>query len=198
MFKPVIVAFHKPRWYVVSKSDKFNKTIFDILPKSWRNDFYYIWRLDKDSDWLLLLTNVPSLVNEIEHPSKWILKIYEVEIDKPFKTHLREKFKKWIWVTEDWELVKDLKSEKYKNVHRDLLKVYDIHYQQDRKWKHILRIVLEYWKKRHIRRMLKAFGYKVKRLTRIKHWKYELWRLKPGQYRIYPLKRRPWKKVNVI
>jgi len=198
MFKPVIVVFNKPRWYVVSKSDKFNKTIFDILPKSWRNDFYYIWRLDKDSDWLLLLTNVPSLVNEIEHPSKWILKIYEVEIDKPFKTHLREKFKKWIWVTEDGELVKDLKSEKYKNVPKDLLKVYDIHYQQDKKWKHILRIVLEYWKKRHIRRMLKAFWYRVKRLTRIKHWKYELWRLKPGQYRIYPLKWRPGKKVNVI
>jgi len=46
--------------------------------------------------------------------------------------------------------------------------------------------------------MLKAFGYKVKRLTRIKHGKYELGRLKPGQYRIYPLKRRPGKKTNVI
>jgi len=198
MFKPVIVAFHKPRGYVVSKSDKFNKTIFDILPKSWKEDFYYIWRLDKDSDGLLLLTNVPSLVNEIEHPSKGILKIYEVEIDKPFKTYLREKFKKGVWVTEDGQLVKDLKSEKWKNIPKDLLKVYDIHYQQDKKWKHLLRIVLEYWKKRHIRRLLKAFGYKVKRLTRIKHWKYELGRLKPGQYRIYPLKRRPGKKVNII
>ena len=198
MFKPVIVAFHKPRGYVVSKSDKFNKTIFEILPKSWKDDFYYIWRLDKDSDGLLLLTNVPSLVNEIEHPSKGILKIYEVEIDKPFKTYLREKFKKGVWVTEDWQLVKDLKSEKWKNIPKDLLKVYDIHYQHDKKWKHILRIVLEYWKKRHIRRLLKAFGYKVKRLTRIKHWKYELGRLKPGQYRIYPLKRRPGKKVNII
>ncbi len=198
MFKPVIVAFNKPVGYVVSKSDKHNKTIFDILPKSWRNDFYYIWRLDKNSDWLLLLTNVPELVNEIEHPSKGILKIYEVEIDKPFRSNLREKFKKGIWVTEDWELVKDLKSEKYKNIPKDLLKVYDIHYTKDKRWKHILRIVLEYGKKRHIRRMLKAFWYKVKRLTRIKHWKYELWRLKPGQYRIYPLKRRPGKKVNVI
>ena len=198
MFKPVIVAFHKPVWYVVSKSDKHNKTIFDILPSSWRKDFYYIWRLDKNSDGLLLLTNVPELVNEIEHPSKWILKIYEVEIDKPFKTSLREKFKKWVWVTEDGQLVKDLKSEKFKGVPKDLLKVYDIHYTRDKKWKHILRIVLEYWKKRHIRRLLKAFGYKVKRLTRIKHWKYELGRLKPGQRRIYPLKLRPGKKTNVI
>ena len=168
------------------------------MPPSWRKDFYYIWRLDKNSDGLLLLTNVPELVNEIEHPSKWILKIYEVEIDKPFKTSLREKFKKWVWVTEDGQLIKDLKSEKFKGVPKDLLKVYDIHYTRDKKWKHILRIVLEYWKNRHIRRLLKAFGYKVKRLTRIKHWKYELGRLKPGQRRIYSLKRRPGKKTNVI
>ena len=200
MFKPVIVTFNKPVGYVVSKSDKHNKTVFDILPKSWKDDFYYIWRLDKNSNWLLLLTNVPELVNEIEHPSKWVLKIYEVEIDKPFKTYYREKFRKWVIVTEDWELIKDkdLKNDKFKWVPRDLLKVFDIHYQRDRKWRHILRVVLEYWKKRHIRRMLKAFWYRVKALTRIKHGKYELGRLKPGQYRIYPLKWRPWKKTNVI
>jgi len=50
LFKPVIVVFNKPKWYVVSKEDKYNKTIFDILPKSWKKDFYYIWRLDKICD----------------------------------------------------------------------------------------------------------------------------------------------------
>jgi 16S rRNA U516 pseudouridylate synthase RsuA-like enzyme len=37
---------------------------------------------------------VPELVNEIEHPSRNIFKIYEVEIDRPLKTQHREKFKK--------------------------------------------------------------------------------------------------------
>jgi 16S rRNA U516 pseudouridylate synthase RsuA-like enzyme len=34
---------------VVSKEDKHNKTIFELLPNSWKKDFYYIGRLDKDS-----------------------------------------------------------------------------------------------------------------------------------------------------
>jgi hypothetical protein len=38
-----------------------------------------------------------------------------------------------VWVTEDGQLVKDLKSEKFKGVPKDLLKVYDIHYTRDKK-----------------------------------------------------------------
>lgn len=198
MFKPVIVTFNKPRWYVVSKYDKFNKTIFDILPSSWRNDFYYIWRLDKNSDWLLLLTNVPELVNEIEHPSRNIFKIYEVQIDKPLKTQLREKFKKWIFVTEEWEYVDNVKSDKWKWKNIDFLQMYDVSYYKDSKWRYFLRILLTYWKKRHIRRMLKAFWYKIYSLTRVKFWKYELWNLKPWAYNIHTIKLRKWKKVNFI
>jgi len=197
-FKPAIVAFHKPVGYVVSKKDKFNKTIYDILPASWRNDFYYIWRLDKDSDGLLLLTNVPELVNEIEHPSRNIFKIYEVEIDKPLKTQHIEKFKKGVIVTEDGEYVKNPNDPKWKWVPKDFLQVYDISYSKDSRWRYLLRILLTYGKKRHIRRLLKAFGYKIKKLTRVKFGKYELWRLKPGQYRIYPIKRRWGKKLNII
>ncbi len=188
MFKPVIVAFNKPIWYVVSKSDKHNKTIFSILPKSWLKDFYYIWRLDKNSDGLLLLTNVPEIVNEIEHPSKKNLKIYEVEIDKPFKSRLKEKFKKWIRVTEDWKLIEEKNLSKFEWINKDFLKVFDINYSKNKIWKHMLRIVLEYGKKRHIRRMLKSFWYKVIRLTRIKYWKYELWNIKPWKYKIFQLK----------
>ena len=197
-FKPVIVAFHKPKWYVVSKDDKFNKTIYEILPKSWKKDFYYIWRLDKESDGLLLLTNVPELVNEIEHPSRNIFKIYEVEIDKPIKTRHRDKFKKWVLITDDGEYIQNPNEERWKWKHFDFLQVYDISYHKDRRWNYFARILLTYGKKRHIRRLMKAFGYKVKNLTRVKFGKYELWKLKPWQYKIYPIKWRWWKKLNII
>ena len=39
---PTIVSFYKPKGLVVSKDDKHNKTIFEILPDSWQKDFYYI------------------------------------------------------------------------------------------------------------------------------------------------------------
>lgn len=198
MFKPVIVAFNKPKWYVVSKEDKYNKTIFEILPTSWKKDFYYIWRLDKDSDWLLLLTNVPEIVNEVEHPSRNIFKIYEVQIDKPLKTQLKEKFKKWILVTEENEYVRNPKEEIWKWKQMDLLQMHDISYHKDSRWRYFVRILLTYWKKRHIRRMLQAFWYKIHALTRIKVWKYELWRLKTWAYNIHTLKIRKWKKINFI
>ncbi len=197
-FKPVIVAFNKPIWYVVSKDDKHNKTIYELLPKSWEKDFFYVWRLDKDSQWLLLLTNVPELVNEFEHPSRRIFKIYEVEITRPFKTQLKDKFKKWMLITEDGEYVKNTDDPKWKWKQMDFLQVYDIHYHKDAKGRYFVRILLTYWKKRHIRRLLKAFDYKVLALTRVKYWKYELGTLKPKQYRIHPIKWRWGKKLNII
>lgn len=198
MFKPIIVLFNKPKWFVVSKEDKHNKTVYQFFPPSWKDDFYYIWRLDKDSRWLLLLTNVPELVNEIEHPSRNIFKIYEVQIDKPLKTNLIQKFKKWILVSESGEFVQNPQEDKRKGQEIDFLQMYDISTFKDKKWKIFLRILLTYWKKRHIRRMLKAFSYNVLDLNRVKFGRYELGNLKKWQYKIQALKIRPWKKVNFI
>ena len=52
-----VYMFNKPKGYVVSKDDPHNRTIFEILPPILRRGMYYIWRLDKDSHWLILLTN---------------------------------------------------------------------------------------------------------------------------------------------
>jgi pseudouridine synthase len=128
-----IIIFNKPIWYVVSKSDPNNETIYDILPKE-LNNYYYIWRLDKDSHWLLLLTNDPKLVNEYEHPKNEIEKEYIVEINKPlWQNDMKQCLK---WVEESWEILKiksiekieDYKVEKYK-------------------------VILIEWKKRHIRKI---------------------------------------------
>lgn len=181
IFKPVIIIFNKPLWYVVSKEDKHNKTIFELLPKSWKKDFYYIWRLDKDSHWLLLLTNDPSIVDYYENPKNNIIKIYEVQIDKPFKTNHILKTKKGLYVDQDWNIVNPLNNE----VSWEELKFSDIKKFTDEKWKHMLRILLTEWKKRHIRRVLKALWYKIKDLQRIKEWKYQLWDIRPWKYRIY-------------
>lgn len=180
-FKPVMVIFNKPKWYTVAKEDKFNKTIYDLLPESWRKDFFYIWRLDKDSHWLLLLTNEPKLVDYYENPKNRIFKIYEVIIDKDFKTKDLQKAKKWLVVDEEWysEWAKNF-NPKIKN---DELSFYDIHYKYF-KGKYLLRVVLKEWKKRHIRRLLKALWYKTLDLKRIKFWKYELWNIKLWKYMI--------------
>jgi 16S rRNA U516 pseudouridylate synthase RsuA-like enzyme len=43
-----MIVFNKPIGVVCSKSDKHNKTIYELLPKKFAN-YFYIGRLDKDS-----------------------------------------------------------------------------------------------------------------------------------------------------
>ncbi len=173
-FKPVVVLFNKPKGYVVSKSDKYNKTIFDLLPKSWKKDMYYIWRLDKNSRGLLLLTNIPELVDRFENPKNKVFKIYEVKLNKPIKTNDLEKLKKGITYHD-----KDKKE-------IIQLKFYDVHpISKDPKY---IKVLLTEGKKRHIRRALEELGYKVKDLKRTKMGKYELGDIKEWEYQILKFK----------
>lgn len=156
-----IVLFNKPVWYVASKSDTHNTTIYEILPKQ-LHTYYYIGRLDKDSHWLLLLTNNPSIVHEFEHPKKTIEKEYIVELDIPIKMDDIEKMMKWIKDKEDI-----LKAKKVSKA-----------------WWKKIRIFLTEGKNRHIRRMCKALWYNVIDLQRIREGEYILGDLKKGAYKI--------------
>ena len=158
-----IVLFNKPIWYVCSKEDKHNKTIYEILPKEFQN-YFYIGRLDKDSRGLLVLTNNSELVNKYQHPSNWVEKEYDVQIDRMFSLNDYKKMKKWI--LDDGELL-IIKMAKY--------------YQQ--KNKYFIKIVLIEWKKRHIRRMLNSLWYKVLDLVRVREWQFELWNLREGCFK---------------
>ncbi len=160
--KTTLILLNKPVGYVASKSDPHNKTIYEILPPEFKN-YYYIWRLDKDSHGLLLLTDDPALVNEYEHPKFDIEKEYIVELDQPLPP---EDLKKAIQgVHDEWEFLRALKITLYKKPY---------HYT----------VVLNEWKKRHIRRMFKVIWYRVMDLERIREWKYSLWNLKSGERKI--------------
>lgn len=158
-----IVLFNKPVWFVCSKEDKHNKTIYEILPKEFQN-YFYIWRLDKDSRWLLVLTNNSVLVNKYQHPSNWVEKEYLVQIDREFSVKDYKKMKKWI--IDDWEL----------------LTVKMIKYFSDKN-KYFVKIILIEWKKRHIRRILNNLWYKVIDLVRVREWQFELWNLREGSFK---------------
>ena len=174
---PRLVLFNKPKWFVCSKEDPHNKTIYDILPDSRRKDFYYIWRLDKDSTWLLLLTNQPELVDRYENPKNDIHKVYEVQIDKPYRTKDVRKAKNWIDLTDHWELPE-------KGEFSEMLSFQHVSYKRDSKGRYWLIITLNEWKKRHIRRVLRYLGYKIYKLNRIKVWKRHIGDLKLGKWKM--------------
>ena len=144
--KHSIIILNKPKWYVVSKSDAHNNTIYELLPKQFKNR-YYIWRLDKDSRWLVLLTDTPSFVNQFEHPKFQIEKEYLIQITTPFREWDKQKVKSWI--IDEWELLKFKSIQPTKNT---------LTYK----------VTLNEWKKRHIRRVIKKLWYKLIDLQRIK------------------------------
>ena len=147
-----LILFNKPKWYVVSKSDSHNSTIYEILPEDFKNR-YYIWRLDKDSRWLVLLTDTPALVHQFEHPKFQIEKEYLIQLTAPFREWDKQKVKSW--VIDEWEQLKFLDIQPTNN---------PLTYK----------VTLNEWKKRHIRRVIKHLWYNLIDLQRIKEAQYIL------------------------
>ena len=147
-----LILFNKPKWYVVSKSDPHNNTIYELLPQQFKNR-YYIWRLDKDSRGLVLLTDTPALVHQFEHPKFEIAKEYLIQLTTPFHEWDKQKVKSWI--IDEWELLKFLDIQPTNN---------PLTYK----------VTLNEWKKRHIRRVIKHLWYNLIDLQRIKEAQYVL------------------------
>ena len=147
-----LILFNKPKWYVVSKSDPHNSTIYELLPEEFKNR-YYIGRLDKDSRGLVLLTDTPALVHQFEHPKFEIEKEYLIKLYTPFREWDCQKVKSWI--IDEWEQLKFLDIQSTKN---------PLTYK----------VILNEWKKRHIRRVIKKLWYNLIDLQRIKEAQYYL------------------------
>ncbi|QQS69949.1 rRNA pseudouridine synthase [Candidatus Saccharibacteria bacterium] len=78
------IMLNKPVGYVCSRSGQGSKTIFELLPEAYQH-LQPVGRLDKDSSGLLLLTDDGDLANQLTHPSRGKVKVYEVTLNKPLQ-----------------------------------------------------------------------------------------------------------------
>jgi 23S rRNA pseudouridine2605 synthase len=78
------ILLNKPPGYVVSRDGQGAETIYDLLPPEYQQ-LNPVGRLDKYSSGLLVLTNDGQLAQELTHPSKQKIKIYEILLDKPLQ-----------------------------------------------------------------------------------------------------------------
>ena len=152
-----LLALNKPKWYIVTRSDELGrKTVYQLLPDWVFNDLWMpIWRLDLESKWLLLFTQNWKIWNFLTKPGGCV-KIYEIQV-RWFVTeeHISMALK---WVETPHWILKALVVEKIWNA-----------------WaKTKLRVQINEWKNRHIRRLFWAmkdpkFGtpLKVLSLTRV-------------------------------
>lgn len=165
-----IVLFHKPVDYTVAKYDRHNKTIFEILPPKRRTTHYPVWRLDKDSCGLILLTNNTWWVHELTHPSNEHNKVYHVQLTPVWKPRHKPPMLKWIAVFDE------------KDNQEIILSCDDV---TPIKW--WVEITLHEGKNRHIRKMLTELWYTITELKRMSFCDIPLGDLAVGKHITIPV-----------
>ena len=160
--EPVLLAVHKPRGVVCTTSDKDRApNIVDLIHYPQR--VYYIGRLDKESEGLVLMTNQGDLVNKVMRSGNAHEKEYRVTVDHPVTEQFLSRMRRGIFL---------------KELERTTLpcKVYKLGERE-------ISVTLTQGLNRQIRRMCAACGYEVRRLVRVRVMNIRLEGLKKGAYR---------------
>lgn len=156
----LVVAFHKPRGLVCSRSDERNrKTIYHLLPYKYHH-LKHVGRLDLDSEGLLIMTNDGDLAQKLTHPSKKLEKEYLVTVDQNFEPKVLLQLVKGVHIPE----VGQTKAKFARRV-------------SSRR----MTIVLESGLKRQIRLMLETLGLRVTKLVRTRVGSLTMGQLPAGQ-----------------
>lgn len=157
--KNVYIALNKPVGITCTTERHVQGNIIDFVKHPER--IFPIGRLDKDSDGLILLTNDGDIVNRILRAENNHEKEYIVTVDKPITPFFIKGMANGVKI--DGEMTKKCKV------------IFVSHY--------VFRIILTEGRNRQIRKMCQAFGYKVRRLQRIRIMNIKLGSLKIGEWR---------------
>ena len=74
-YRRVVLMLNKPAGFVTATEDARDKTVMELIPKSYR-DVKPVGRLDKATEGLLLFTNDGELLHRLISPKKEVPKIY--------------------------------------------------------------------------------------------------------------------------
>ena len=168
--KSTVLAFHKPRGVLSTKSDPERRTtIMDFLPRSAKS-LFPVGRLDLNSEGLILLTNDGELALRLTHPRYEVSKVYEVKI----RGNLTDKKIKHL---ERGVLVE---NEKYKPA--EILSIHDVTKFGVKKFTVVIKVFEG--KNHHVRKLFEALACHVIRLKRISMGSISLKGIPRGEYRV--------------
>lgn len=157
--KLVYYKFNKPKGIETTCAQKGWKSIIDIIDIPTR--VFPIWRLDKDSEGLILLTNDGRLANYLMHPRYEHQKEYIVDTLWPISDEQLEEMSEWVEIL--WTYTKKARIQRFSSGK--------------------FSIVLTEWKNRQIRRMAESVWSRVKKLKRVRIENIQLWNLETGEYK---------------
>ncbi len=157
--KQVYYKINKPRGIETTCASNWENAIVDIIDIKER--VFPIWRLDKETTGLLLLTNDWRLANYLMHPRYEHSKEYVVEVFWPITDEALNKMAHWVKVL--WSQTKNAEVKRLSSG--------------------TFSIVLTEWRNRQIRRMVESVGFQVKKLKRVRVENIELWNLDFWEYK---------------
>ena len=156
------ILLNKPEGYVCSLADEKDRPIAaSLLKDTYTERLYNIGRLDMLSGGAILVTNDGDFSAKVEHPSSEIEKEYEVITVFEYPDEVLQKFLRGVRI--EGVFYKALSAERIS--------------------KNKMRIVLIEGKNREIRRVLKFFNIKIKKLTRVRIGCVRLSDLPSGKHR---------------
>lgn len=160
--RPIYAILHKPKGYTCTASPQHaEKTIYQLLPRHWPRTFY-VGRLDKQSEGLLLITNDGAWAHTLTHPRYKIPKIYHVTLDRPYDPTHTKKLTHGFPIPGGYAQCQHVQPLSPRT----------------------LRITLTQGLNRQIRHMLYRLGYEVERLIRVQFGPITLKGLPKGHYRL--------------
>ena len=127
------------------------------------NLLHVAWRLDVDTEWLLLLSNDGQFIHQVISPKRDKEKEYEVHLEKEISDEDCIKLEKWV-ILDDGYKTKPAKVKKLED-------------------KKILLTITE-WKYHQVKRMLESINNKVIYLKRIRIANRNLDWLKKGDWKL--------------
>ncbi len=163
--KKYYIMLHKPRGYITTANDEGGRKCVTELVEEVPARLFYVGRLDRESEGMLLMTNDGDFANMISHPSTHFAKTYRVTV-RPRITEEQ------LTALTTGVIVDGRKSMP--------AAIHVIKSEQDRT---VLEIVLEEGRNRQIRKMCEAVGLEVARLKRTAIGPLKLGMLQPGKWR---------------
>jgi 23S rRNA pseudouridine2605 synthase len=161
----VYLMLNKAKGVISGTGDKRGgKTVIDVLPERYRHiRLYPVGRLDKDSTGLILLTNDGDLTFRLTHPRFEQKKEYLVRIEQALKPEEKTKLERGVCLDDGKTSPAEIKA----------LKSPPFSYS----------VTIHEGKKRQVRRMFAALGYRVLELKRIRLGGLRLGDLPEGEVR---------------
>ena len=156
----VLLAVNKPRGVVCTTDKRWgDQTVEELIHYPKR--VFYMGRLDKDSEGLLLMTNNGDIINKMMRAGNYHEKEYKVTVDHEITADFLEKMASGVEILDT--VTRPCRVEKIGT--------------------YTFRIILTQGLNRQIRRMCEALGYQVKKLKRERIMNIRLGNLKEGMYR---------------